>query len=93
MHKPTMVCPISQPSELRLRRRPEPKNVYAEVFFVAYGLEVTVRVFRRNRAIERVKDHAGIYHVSRCQRHFPQNVGHESLDTLKHYVKLHTCQS
>ncbi|MDT8392185.1 MAG: hypothetical protein RRC34_16920 [Lentisphaeria bacterium] len=61
----------------------------ADVFSVAFGLEVTVRVFRRNRAIERVKDHAGLYHVTRCQRHFFQNVGHESIDMLKHYVKLH----
>ncbi|MDT8391572.1 MAG: RHS repeat-associated core domain-containing protein [Lentisphaeria bacterium] len=32
-----MVCPISQPSELRLRRRPKSKNVYAEVFSVTFG--------------------------------------------------------
>ncbi|MDT8392188.1 MAG: hypothetical protein RRC34_16935 [Lentisphaeria bacterium] len=44
-------------------------------------------------ASERVKGNVGIYHFSRCQRHFFQNVGHESLDTLKHYVKLHTSRS
>jgi len=33
-------------------------------------------------ASELVKGHASIYHVSRM-------LGHKSLDTLKHYVKLH----
>ena len=32
-----MVCAISQPAELHLRRSRKPENVLAEVFFVAYG--------------------------------------------------------
>ncbi len=46
------------------------------------GGEVTAHVFRRSCASELVKGNASIYHVSRM-------LGHESLDTLKHYVKLH----
>jgi len=46
------------------------------------GGELTAHVFRRSCASELVKGHASIYHVSRM-------LGHESLDTLKHYVKLH----
>ena len=32
-----MVCPVSQLPDLHLRRSSEPKNVLAEVFFVAFG--------------------------------------------------------
>jgi site-specific recombinase XerD len=46
------------------------------------GGKLTAHVFRRSCASELVKGNANIYHVSRM-------LGHESLDTLKHYVKLH----
>ena len=43
--------------------------------------KVTAHVFRRSCASELVKANANIYHVSRF-------LGHESLETLKHYAKL-----
>jgi site-specific recombinase XerD len=48
------------------------------------GLEgrVTAHVFRRSCTSELVRGDANLYHVSRL-------LGHEDLETLKHYVKLH----
>ena len=43
--------------------------------------KVTAHVFRRSCTSELVKGDANLYHVSRL-------LGHESLETLKHYVKL-----
>ena len=43
--------------------------------------EVTAHVFRRSCTSELIKGNANIYHVSRM-------LGHESVDTLKYYVKL-----
>ena len=43
--------------------------------------KVTSHLFRRSFTSELVKGNANLYHISRM-------LGHESLDTLKHYVKL-----
>ena len=47
------------------------------------GLEVTVtpHTFRRSCTTELLRSGAGMYHVKEL-------LGHESLDTLKHYAKL-----
>jgi len=42
---------------------------------------LTAHVFRRSCTSELVRGNANLYHVSRM-------LGHESLETLKHYVKL-----
>ena len=42
---------------------------------------LTPHVFRRSCTSELVRGNANLYHVSRM-------LGHESLDTLRHYVKL-----
>ena len=42
---------------------------------------ITAHVFRRSCTSELIKANANVYHVSRF-------LGHESLDTLQHYVRL-----
>ena len=46
-----------------------------------FGGRVTAHVFRRSCTSELIKANANVYHVSRF-------LGHESLDTLQHYVRL-----
>jgi len=42
---------------------------------------LTAHMFRRRRTSEMVRGNANLYHVSRM-------LGHETLDTLRHYVRL-----
>jgi len=45
------------------------------------SVNVTIHTFRRSCTTELLRDGANMYHVKEL-------LGHESLDTLKHYAKL-----
>ena len=65
----------------RLQYRPLLRIVHNCTDDLGFDISVTPHVFRRSCTTEMVKSGANLYHVKDL-------LGHESLDTLKHYTKL-----